>query len=120
MSKRHKRHIHLLNKLYNLGWDVEFARPAYSQLPSRVFMGIRTVNNFFCQKSFVLTGISIGVSKLYKTPPLPNFQKICFFISNRNRCYDARILNGWAELSRFAVEEAERQGKTNKKGNDHA
>ena len=120
MSKRHKRHIHLLNKLYNLGWDVEFARPAYCQLPNRVFMGVRTIDNFCGPKSFVLTGISIGVSKHYKTPPLPNFQKIAFFISNRNWCSDARILNGWSELSRFAVEEAERQGKTNKKGNNHA
>lgn len=120
MSKRHKRHIHLLNKLYNLGWDVEFARPAYCQLPSRVFMGIRTMDNFCCQKSFALTGIGIGVSKHYKTPPLPHFQNIAFFISNRNYRPDARILIGWRELSRFAVEEAERQIKTNKKGNDHA
>ena len=109
MSSRHKRHVAALRKLYDLGWFVVAAKPAYRTGASEVYVGVH--GSPFVRQYFVhATRADHYENRRYLVPPIRTGRTM--FVLNRwkatERC--AKFLYGWRELAAFAVEESWAEG----------
>lgn len=105
---RHKRHMNTLRKLYDSGWFVLMAKPAYHTGAAEVYLGIHTPS--FVRQAFVhAENFSNEKVRRYYAPPI--LTGCTMFVLRKWKGEGRRrteIKNGWRELGRFALQEASR------------
>lgn len=108
---RHKRHLITLIKLYDSGWFVLMAKPAYRTGAAEVYLGIHQPS--FVRQAFVhAENFSHEKVRWYYTPPIRTGSAM--FVLRKWKGKDkprTEIKNGWKELSRFASQEAAKMSR---------
>lgn len=108
---RHKRHLKTLKKMYDSGWFVLMAKPAYHTGAAEVYLGIHTPS--FVRQAFVhAENFSHEKVRFYYAPPIRTGSAM--FVLRKWKGEEklrTEIVDGWDELGRFASQEAARTTK---------
>lgn len=108
---RHKRHMKTLRKLYDSGWFVLMAKPAYRTGAAEVYLGIHQPS--FVRQAFVhAENLSHEKVRWYYAPPIRTGSAM--FVLQKWKGEDklrTEIVYEWSRLSGFAAQEAAKMAK---------